>query len=62
MTALATLPYVVSLETWQCPVYGERWTLSYEERTVVTRGTEFEARAMAKAMRWQVTVGTEGEL
>ena len=47
---------VLELETWEHPlaVFGRRYTLRLAGRAVVTRGTEFEVRAIARANRWRV--------
>ena len=49
-----TVPDRVWLQRWHHPVYGDRWTLSVGDRSIVTRGTEFEARQYAKERGWTV--------
>ena len=48
------VPTVVQLDHWTSPTFGDRWSLVYEDRALVTRGTEFEARQYAREMGWQV--------
>lgn len=49
-------PYVLTLTRWwsERSITGERWTLSFEGRPVVTRGTELECRRYAREMGWVV--------
>jgi hypothetical protein len=48
------VPTVVQLDHWFSPAFGDRWTLTHEDRALITRATAFEARQVAKEMGWQV--------
>ena len=49
----------VTLSSWASTrgITGERWTLSFAGRAVVTRATEQESRRYAREMGWVVVVG-----
>lgn len=52
--------YTVVLTCWRGPnprggiVPVDRWSLVFEDKTIITRETEFEARAYAKEMGWRI--------
>lgn len=46
--------HVVTLHSWRSAIWGDRYTLLFEGRAVITRGTELEARRYAKSMGWTV--------
>ena len=48
------VPTRVTLDHWHHAVFGERWSLRYEDRALVTRGTELEARRCARELGWLV--------
>lgn len=57
------LPPAVQLEHWRSARFGERWSLMYEGKARITRGSEFEARRAAREYGWVVTRTYEdGEL
>ncbi len=49
-----TNPVLVTIHRWRHPVYGDRWTLVADDRAIITRGTELEARRYAKDAGWVV--------
>lgn len=64
MTALriATTPPAMTLDHWQHHRFTagdtiDRWTLTHEGRTVLTFGTEFEARSAARRHGWVIVSG-----
>lgn len=48
--------YTLTLHRWTSTtgILGPRYTLMYEGKAVITRGTELEARQYAKSMGWTV--------
>ena len=45
---------VVTLDHWHSERYGERWTITFEGKPLLTFGTEFEARLAARKHSWTV--------
>ena len=57
------LPPAVHLEHWHSARFGERYSIVHEGKTVLTFGSEFEARQRAREYGWIVTrTYEEGEL
>jgi hypothetical protein len=49
------LPPDVQVEHWHSRTFGERYSIVHEGKTVLTFGSEIEARQRAKAYGWVVT-------
>jgi tRNA U34 5-methylaminomethyl-2-thiouridine-forming methyltransferase MnmC len=49
------LPPDVQVEHWRSATFGERYSIVHEGKTVLTFGSEIEARQRAKAYGWVVT-------
>jgi hypothetical protein len=57
------LPPAVSVEHWHSRTFGERYSIVHEGKTVLTFGSEIEARQRAKAYGWVVVrMVEEGDL
>jgi hypothetical protein len=48
---------VVSLELWHDKVYGNRCSVIWQGRTLLTFGTEAEAREAAERHGWMIDAG-----
>jgi hypothetical protein len=56
----ADAPPAVTLSRWQHPRYGPRWTITEGDRTLLTFGSELEARRACRAYGWLVVAATDG--
>lgn len=54
-----TIPPAVTIDHWQCRVYGERYSVEHDGRTVLTFPTELEARRVCRVHNWIVTANTD---
>jgi hypothetical protein len=62
MTTKPPAPTRVTLSHWTSRAFGDRWTLTYQDRAVITRSTEAEARQAARECGWVVDDATRREL
>lgn len=51
---------VVTLDHWEHPIYGDRWSLIWQGQMTYTFGTEAEARAAADRNGWRIDEDDEG--